>query len=239
MTGADNTTSDFAIRNRVLVEAEPCGRAPSYRAMVLRVCPTELWLGLLSPDRRIETMQADEPVRLTLARDGAAILGTSRFLRLLDGGRSRVFTVQRPTILEPIQRRRYVRYPIDIPVKFRQLDPSTWQPLGRTATTVTKDLSPGGMRFVTDAAINVGDDLDLTLPLSGMDRVSMNGVVKRVDGTTDYGDSIPSGPHAHAEVAVKFTRITSLDQDRIVRLIMVAEHRRRVAAEAGVPLAAG
>jgi hypothetical protein len=83
---------------------------------------------------------------------------------------------------------------------------------------------------VTDATIHVGDDLDMTLPLSGVDRVSMSGVVKRVDGTADHGDSLPNGQSGHAEVAVQFTRITSLDQERIVRLIMVSEHRRRMAA---------
>ena len=230
MTDTGTNTRGFAIRDRVLVEAEPYGRAPSYRAMVLRVCPTELWLGLLAPDRHIETTTAGQAIRLTLAGDGAAALGNSRFLRLLDGGRSRVFAVERPAMLEPTQRRRYVRYPVDVPVRFRRLDPATWQPRGRTATTVTRDLSPGGLRFVTDATIHVGDDLDMTLPLSGMDRVSMSGVVKRVDGTADHGDSLPNGQSGHAEVAVQFTRITSLDQERIVRLIMVSEHRRRMAA---------
>jgi c-di-GMP-binding flagellar brake protein YcgR len=237
MTGTDNTTPESAIRDRVLVEAEPYGRAPSYRAMVLRVCPTELWLGLLAPDRHIETLAVDHRIRLTRVGAGAAVLGTSRFLRLLDGGRSRVFAVERPAMLEPTQRRRYVRYPVDVPVRFRQLDPATFQPRGRTATTVTRDLSPGGLRFVTDAAINVGDDLDMTLPLSGMDHVSMNGVVKRVDETTDSGGSISRGQGDTTEVAVQFTRITSLNQERIVRLIMVAEQRRRIAAAAEGELA--
>jgi hypothetical protein len=102
---------------------------------------------------------------------------------------------------------------------------------------VTRDLSPGGLRFVTDAAINVGDDLDMTLPLSGMDHVSMNGVVKRVDETTDSGGSISRGQGDTTEVAVQFTRITSLNQERIVRLIMVAEQRRRIAAAAEGELA--
>jgi hypothetical protein len=35
---------------------------------------------------------------------------------------------------------------------------------------------------------------------------------------------------AVARSRLKFTRISSLDQDRIVRLILLAEHRRREAA---------
>ena len=239
MIGTDGVGNEFAVRDRVLIEADADGRPVSFRAMVLRVCPTELWLGLGSPDGRLDTMCPEQPVRLTLARDDAALLGQSMFLRILGGSRSRVFAVVRPVALERLQRRGYVRYPIGLPIRFRQLDPTTWEPRGKTATTITKNLSPGGMLFVSDAALNVGDDLDLTLPLSGMDRVTMNGVVKRLDRGTDKDDSGPGDRPRHTEVAVKFTRITSLDQDRIVRLILLTEHRRRVAATAGATPAAG
>lgn len=65
----------------------------------------------------------------------------------------------------------------------------------------------------------------------------MNGVVKRVDETIDHGGSISRRPGDSTEVGVQFTRITSLDPERIVRLIMVAEHRRRIAAAAEGELA--
>jgi c-di-GMP-binding flagellar brake protein YcgR len=239
MIDTDGVGNEFAIRDRVLVEAEVDGRSVSFRAMILRICPTELWLGLASPDGRLDTVRSKQTVRLTLARDGAALLGQSMFLRVLGGGKSRVFAVVRPVVLERLQRRSHVRYPIGLPIRFRPVDPTTREPRGRTATTITKNLSPGGMLFVSDAALNVGDDLDLTLPLSGMDRVTMNGVVKRLDRGTDDGGSGQSGRPHHTEVAVKFTRITSLDQDRIVRLILLTEHRRRVAATAGAKPADG
>ena len=172
--------NELAIQDRVLVEAEIYGRPVSFRAVIVRICPTEPWLGLASPDRRLETMPPSQTVRLTVARDGAALLGLSRFLRHLGGGRSRVFAVVRPAMLERIQRRAHVRYPIDLPIQFRRVDPATWDPRGRASTTGTKNLSPGGLLIVGDAAVNVGDDLDLTLPLSGGDWVSMNGVVKRL-----------------------------------------------------------
>jgi c-di-GMP-binding flagellar brake protein YcgR len=232
MIDRDGFANELAIRDRVLVEAEVTGRPASFRAMILRVCPTELWLGLASPDGRLETVRPDQVVRLTFARDGAALLGESRFLRPLGGSRSRVFAVVRPLLLDRLQRRDYVRYPIGMPIRFRRLDPATWEPLGKTAVTMTRNLSPGGMLFVSDAALNVGDDLDLTLPLSGMDRVTMNGVVRRLDRGTDDADSGPTERPQQADVAVQFTRITSLDQDRIVRLILLTEHRRRTAATA-------
>jgi c-di-GMP-binding flagellar brake protein YcgR len=233
MIAKDSFEGDLAIGDRVLVETDLYGHAVSFRSVLARICPTELWLGLGSPDRRIETIGPDQKLQLTIARTGAALVSRSTFLRPLGGGKSRVFAVVRPNVLERVQRRSYVRYQIDLPVHVRHLDPDTWEPRGKLATTITKDLSPGGLSFVSDAAINLGDDLDLTLPLSGLDRLTMNGVVKRLARQNDRGDSVPGIQPHYTEVAVKFTRITSLDQDRIVRIILLAEHRRRQAAMAG------
>ncbi len=230
MIDRESVEDDLAIQDRVLVEAEIYGRPVSFRTVIVRICPTELWLGLASPDGRLEAMRQNQTVRLTVARDGAALLGQSAFLRPLGGSRSRVFAVVVPAALDRAQRRGYVRYPIDLPVRFRRIDPATWEPRGKAATTVTRNLSPGGLLFVSDTAINVGDDLDLTLPLAGVDRVSMNGVVKRLARAAGDGASGPNGQPGRTEVAVEFTRITSLDQGRIVRFILLTEHRRREAA---------
>lgn len=221
--------NELAIQDRVLVETEIYGRSVPFRAVVVRLCPTELWLGIASPDRRLETLRANQPIRITVARPGAALLGRSEFLRPLGGSKSRIFAVDRPEVMELVQRRSYVRYPIGLPVRFCHVDPATWEPRGKIATTMTRNLSPGGILFVANAPVSVGDDLDLTLPLSGGDRVSMNGVVRRLGRGTD---DITVGSKDRAdqtEVAVKFTRITAFDQDRIVRLILLAEHRRRQA----------
>ena len=217
-----------------MVEAEPLGRSISFRAMIVRACSNELWLGLTSPDRRLESVRPDQPILLTIARNGCALMGRSGFLRPLGDSKSRVFAVARPVALERVQRRGFVRYPIDMTINYRLIDPATWGPRGKTSTTFTKDLSPGGVLFASDAEISLGDDLDLTLPLFGMDRVSMNGVVKRLGRVAGHGEPGSSSRPHYAEVGVKFTRITSLDQDRIVRLILLTEHRRRVAAAAGI-----
>lgn len=232
MMARDSFEDVLEIGDRVLVETDLDGHAVSFRSVLARICPTELWLGLGSPDRRIESIGPDRQVQLTIARTGAALVSRSAFLRPLGGGRSRVFAVVRPNVMERVQRRSYVRYQIDLPVHVRHLDPETWEPRGKLATTVTKDLSPGGLSFVSNAAINLGDDLDLTLPLSGLDRLTMSGVVKRLARHIDDGDSVPGSQPHDTEVAVKFTRITSLDQDRIVRMILLAEHRRRLATMA-------
>jgi hypothetical protein len=230
MIDADIADNDLAIQDRILVEAELAGRPTSFRAVIVRVCQSELWLGLTSPDRRLEGMRPSQPIRLTVARNSAGLLAPSDFLRPLGGCKSRVFAVARPDVLQRVQRRDYVRYPIGLPMHFRHIDPATWEPRGKVANTVTKNLSPGGLLFVSDVQVSVGDDLDLILPLSSWDRVSMSGVVKRVTRGLAEGDAWPSEQPQPTEAAVKFTRITALDQDRIVRLILLTEHRRREAA---------
>jgi c-di-GMP-binding flagellar brake protein YcgR len=222
--------NELAVQDHVLVETEINGRPTSFRSVTVRVCQTELWLGLPSQDRRLEALQDHQTVRLTVARDGAALLARSAYLRPLGGSGSRVFAVARPPVLELVQRRGYVRYPIDLPIHFRHVDPATWEPRGKGATTTTRNLSPGGLLFVSDEGVKVGDDLDMTLPLMGVDRVTMNGVVRRLGQVAGDGGSGANGASGHTEVAVKFTRITSLDQDRIVRFILLTEHRRREAA---------
>jgi c-di-GMP-binding flagellar brake protein YcgR len=221
MLDHDAAENELAIQDRVLVETELAGKPASFRSVIVRVRDQELWLGLASPDRRLESICPDQRIQLTVARNGAALLGNSLYLRPLADRKSRVFAVVRPIALGRVQRRGYARCPIDLPMHFRHLDPATWEPRGKVATTVTKDLSPGGLLFTSDIALNVGDDLDLTLPFSGWDRVSMTGEVRRVSRARE------SGP---AEAAVKFTRITTLNQERIMRLILLTEHRRREAA---------
>jgi hypothetical protein len=94
---------------------------------------------------------------------------------------------------------------------------------------VTVNISSCGLLLESDAALEVGDELDLTLPLSGEDRISMFGVVTRVQEARE-GSSGQGGQSGGMEVAVKFTRITTVDQDRLVRFILITEHRRREAA---------
>jgi c-di-GMP-binding flagellar brake protein YcgR len=243
MIDRDSFENELAIQDRVLVEAQIEGRANPFRTVIVRVCPAELWLGVASPDRRLDALAPNQGIKLTVARDGAALLAKSEFLRPLGDSRSRVFAVERPAVLQRVQRRGYVRYSIDLPVVFRHLDPTTWEPRGRVATTVTKNLSPGGLLFASDAPVSVGDELDLTLALTGIDRVSMSGVVRRLGLAADWSAKDhsygPTAPRRQAEVAVAFTRITSLDQDRIVRLILLTEHRRREAALRSDHAAAG
>src|SRR5271157_4413534 len=123
---------EIALLDRVLVEADIDGLSAAF-PVIVRIRPTELWLGLASPDGRLETMAADQTVRLTVSRTDAALVSGSRFLRPLDVSKARVFAVAWPGVLERVQRRAHVRYQFDWPIHFRRLDPTTREPRGQVA----------------------------------------------------------------------------------------------------------
>jgi c-di-GMP-binding flagellar brake protein YcgR len=232
MIDVPGVQDELAIQYRVLVEADINGRSASFRTVIVKICSDEIWLGMSSPDRRLEGMHEDQTIRLTVARSNAALLGRSGFLRPIGGSKSRVFAVVRPGVLERVQRRSHVRYQIDLPLYFRHLDPVSLEPRGKAAGAVTVNAGPGGLLFASGQQLSLGDELDLTLPLSGGDRISMIGAVMRVREAVD-GAASPTGQTGQTEAAVKLTRITAVDQDRIVRFILMTEHRRRAAQPIG------
>ena len=225
MSGEFSVDGELAIQDRVLAETEILGRATLFRTMIVKICADELWLGMASPDHRLEGVCADQAIRLTVARPSGALVGRSGFLRPLGGSKSRIFAVVRPAALERVQRRAHVRYHVEVPVHFRNVDPATREPRGKAGAATTINISPGGLLFRTEVPLTIGQELDLTMPLSGSDRVTMNGVVTRP--TADEAAASPAGPPGTIDVAIKFSRITAVDQDRILRFILMTEHRRR------------
>jgi c-di-GMP-binding flagellar brake protein YcgR len=227
--GDGDRDGELRLNDHVLAEADIEGRPISFRTVTVKVCPTEVWLGLASPDRRLGALRSGQPIRLAVARQATALLGESEYLRPLGESRSRIFAVSLPAALEQVQRRAYVRYEIDLPVQFRRLDPDSKEPRGRSAAGTTVNVSPGGLLLRTDAFVAVGEELDLTLPLSGGDRISTTDRVIRVRPTGRTAPGQPSQSKG-SEVAVEFTRITAIDRDWIVRFVLATEHRRRLEA---------
>jgi c-di-GMP-binding flagellar brake protein YcgR len=224
-----NRGDEVELNDRATAEAYVVGRLFSFRTVIVKVCETELWLGLGSPDRRLGSLRWGQTMRLAVVRQGTALMGTSEFLRPLGESRSRIFAVTRPLDFEPVQRRAYVRYEIDLPVRFRRLDPRTNEPRGRSGAGTTVNLSPGGLLLRTDAPVSVGDELDLSLPLSGGGRISTSDRVLRVMHRPPV-TLVGREERPATEVAVEFIRITGFDREQIVRFVLAAEHRRREAA---------
>jgi c-di-GMP-binding flagellar brake protein YcgR len=228
MNNLSNPERELALLDRVLLQTDIDGLPVSLRPVVVRVCPTEVWLGLASPDGRLEAMQADQAVELTVTHDGAAHVSRSKFIRPLDGPKTRVFAVAWPGVPDAVQRRAHVRYQFDWPIHFRHLDPATQEPDGRPESGTTINVSAGGLLFETDAVLRVDEEVELTLPLLGGAEVKTHGVVVRV-ADADQDEPRDGGELSRTAIAVKFTRITAVDQERIVRFVLLTEHRRREA----------
>jgi c-di-GMP-binding flagellar brake protein YcgR len=133
-----------------------------------------------------------------------------------------------PGVLDAVQRRAHVRYQFDWPIHFRHLDPATQEPHGKPESGMTINVSAGGLLLETDIELSVGEEVELTLPLHGGAEVKTHGVVVRAQDADDDEPRDDDAPKRTA-VAVKFTRITAVDQERIVRFVLLTEHRRREA----------
>jgi hypothetical protein len=103
-----------------------------------------LWLGIASPDKRLDTLRENRALQLTIARSNAGLLGQSGFLRLLGGSKSRNFAAVRPAVLERVQRRANLRYQIDLPLNFRHLDLATREPRGKASPASRSTWVPAG-----------------------------------------------------------------------------------------------
>jgi c-di-GMP-binding flagellar brake protein YcgR len=224
---------ELALQDHVLVEAEIDGRPLSFRTVVVKIAPEELWLGLASPDPRLEQLRPGHPVSMTVARFGFALLGRSRVIRHLGESRSRIFALAPAATLERAQRRAHLRVPVDMETRFRMVDPVTGEARGKTCDGTTLDAGPGGLLIRTDVPLGVGDSVELTLSLSGSERLSATARVARIR----EGEPAAADQPATLLVGLKFTRITSVDRQRILKTCMLIQHRRRAARES-VPSAA-
>ena len=224
-----NEELEIAIRDRVVFEGDVRGRLVSLPSLVVRVAEEELWLGLPEPEPSLLLFRVEQPVRLMLNEDGGTRLGRSVFLRTLAGDPPRIVAVSRPAAFELLQRRQHSRYELDAPIRFRQLDPLTKEPRGRSATASTVNVSLGGILMRTPVPVSVGDEVDVTLPLGGGNHISAGNRVVRVRVLPTA--NIPGQPLV-MEVGTRFTRITSADQDLLLRMALAADRRRRLSAEA-------
>lgn len=222
---------EIAIRDRIVLEADVPAGPVSISSLVVKADDEELWLGVARPEPALTLFHSEQPIRLMVAEGAVSRLGRSVFLRTLAGDPPRIIAVSRPAEFELLQRRLHLRYDLDAPIRLRQLDPITKEPRGRSAAASAVNVSLGGMLVRTPAAVpvSVGDEVDMTLPLGGGDHISTGNRVVRVRVLPT--PSVPGQPFV-MEVGTRFTRITSADQDLLLRMALAADRRRRLAAEA-------
>jgi hypothetical protein len=221
-----DSDGDLILQDRVLVEIDLRGQVIGFRTVVAKIRFSELWLGLQSPDSRLEKLEERQPVHLTVARQGWALTGNSMFLRHLGPSRSRLFAVVRPLEFTKVQRRAYGRIGIERPVFVRRLDPVVSEPRGRSYTGSTINLSPRGALFEAALPVKVDEELDLTFALSATERISATArVIRAVPAQQEPGAA--AGDESRSEVAVEFESISAADEQLVIRHILQANRRKR------------
>ncbi len=224
---------DPAVHDNVLVEAELDGEVVGFRAVVVNVQRSALWLGLVRPDSTLGRLVPGQNVHLTFKRDQAAIVADSAFQSHLGSNRARLFAVARPSHLDMVQRRAHIRLDVERLVQIRVVNHGVSGSAGRMGTGMTRNVSAGGVQFVTDLDVAVGDSLELAIVLGTNDVVAAEADAVRVDDLaaieTDPKPRRLTGSHGIAQiaVAVRFTAISEVDQDKIVRHIFSVQRQRR------------
>jgi hypothetical protein len=225
---------EIALRDHLVVEGSVRGCSVALDALVVKVGDADLWLGIPEPDVIVSHFREGQPLRLVVPSDGGAMLGESVYLKNLAGDPPRIFSVRRPAELVAVQRRLHHRFELEAPVRFRRLDPITKEARGSAAPASAVNVSLGGMLLRTVSHVVVGDEVEMSLPLGEGDRISTTNRVVRVRALPT--PNVPGQPFV-LEVGTRFTRVTAVDQDMLLRLALAAERRRKLAAEASGELA--
>jgi len=225
-----------AARDQVLVETEIDGTLIGFRAVVVNVSPTALWLGLLRPDARLGKVRSGDVIDLTIRRNGAAMIGRTSFLGHLGSSQERLFSVGWPDRYEIVQRRQHLRLDTEAPIRYTVLSDSDTGNMGTEGQGTTRNLSAGGLQFMVKAPVRetvaAGDALELRMQL-GQDVVLAEADVIRVEDATDMGPDGRPLPPANAPrqprtvIAVRFEAISDGAQDRIVRHIFALQRMHR------------
>ncbi|HEX7491481.1 MAG TPA: PilZ domain-containing protein [Candidatus Limnocylindrales bacterium] len=230
------------VHDQVLVETEIDGRVVAFRAIVVNVMPAALWLGLTTPDARLEKVKPGEVMVLTFRHDDVGMVAESAFVSHLGSGAVRMFSIEMPTDLRLIQRRFHLRLDTVCPIEYTVVSQDQTSGAGATGEGMTRNISAGGVQFLLKAPISetmdVGAELELAM-LLGQDVVLAEGRALRVEDATDIGPdgrrlgqtATPRQPRTW--VAVQFESISEEGQDRIVRHIFSLQRMRREAPKRG------
>ncbi len=230
-----DTNQKPVVQDQVLVEAEIDGRVVRFRAVVISIPPTALWLGLAKPNPLLARLCAGDPIVLTFSRGGVGMVAESFFLSHLGTSQSRFMSVEMPSDCKLVQRREYLRLDTECQLEYVVVSQGDTG-AGVTGEGTTLDLSAGGLRFTVRAAIgetvSVGDSLEIRLAI-GQGALLAEAEVVRVEDVTEIGPdgrllppvTRPRPPRT--AVAVRFVSIPEAAQDRIIRHIFAVQRKRR------------
>jgi c-di-GMP-binding flagellar brake protein YcgR len=208
----------FVINRELVVDILSPNGKTAVRASVAKVLRDDLWLKLFVDASSDSFFPKDAQVRLRFW-DELGVYEAASFLR---EQRVRGFDrllVARPSQVEIVQRREFFRVPVEIAFSAVIVRTVDERPIGvRGLAFVSKDLSGGGLRFLTDADFRRGDLLALVLYLGSTTQVGVEAKVCWSSTASEFGIK---------EYGLHFTRIDDADQDRVVSFLFDIQRRGR------------
>ncbi|MDR3563182.1 MAG: flagellar brake domain-containing protein [Negativicutes bacterium] len=127
-----------------------------------------------------------------------------------------LWTIAMPVDIERVQMRSFVRLGVNLDVTLTVIDPD--KPV-TTITTITKDISAGGLRVLLAQPMPPETKLDITLPLEEGSVVQATGELVRV--------IMPEREHDKYELAIKYSKIDERARNLIVKYIFKKQVERR------------
>lgn len=123
--------------------------------------------------------------------------------------------VSGPVEIKRIQRRRYVRFEVALPVRFGIVGGPEESAAGTLPIHrgTTRDISGGGILLVTGIRLDPGTELYVELELPGQEKVGAYGQAMRIYRTVE------NGPRTEHWIGVAFRCIAERERNRIVNFI--------------------
>ena len=224
-----------AVHDQVLVEGEIDGKVVGFRAVIVNVMPTALWLGMPLHDPRLQKLSPEQPIHLTFRHKGAAVVAASTFLSHLGASRSRLFSIEWPSDFRMVQRRAHIRIDAECHLDYLVVRPIHSGTAGQTGRGTTQNISAGGVQFKIrlepDEVVEIGDQLEIALTVAS-GAIHAEAEVIRVEAIVELGPGGKPKPPRPGKgpltaVAVRFTSISEGAQDRIIRHIFALQRKRR------------
>jgi len=224
------------VRERLTIKQEVSLRwtlgetASTARARVANILAHEVWLDLMSADSGCLELPEGHPLELSMRDQHEKLRHTfwgaeTQFIEVIRSRPPRI-TVERPVVYKPIQRRAYFRIRVGIQFVVAVPDPEAAEN-GTTAKAVdafagmTQDLSGGGLMFITEHELKMGQRVELVLECPPGHRVVAAAEVVRIEDPPV--DLTIGKPTRLWSVALAFRRIPERDRDRIVGYLFERE----------------
>jgi len=126
-----------------------------------------------------------------------------------------LWTISWPTDVERVQMRSYVRFEVLLDVRLMIIDEDNAKPI----STITKDISAGGLRVMMGTPLPVGTQLDIAFNLDEENVVEAKGEVVRIIR--------PKADHDKYAVAIRYSQIDEKVRGKVIKFIFKKQIERR------------